>query len=415
VLALYLPEVMREQTTFEYYRLLQRICAMLKDGHTDITPPACVRKSFDQPRIQLRNVKRRAIVVNVGKSLENTLPLYTEIIVVDDVPIKTYLQNEIFPYISSSTEHILWDWGIRDMLKGPRDTEIKIRFRTLEGKSGQLKLFRDSRTRDEDWAHTDKHQWQRSELKWLEEGIAYVALNTFADKAIIEDFENLLPELRKSKGVILDLRKNGGGDSSTGWAILKHLTNQPFASLTWKTLEHRPAYKAWGKSFSKSTPQQMSQFSDDDLEWIKKSIAYYQKKVWYESEPEKIDPTEGEKIEVPIVLLIGHVTGSAAEDFVIAVDSIKRATFVGQKTNGSTGQPLTFTLPGGGSARICTVKATYPDGREFVGHGISPHVYVEPTVENIMNHQDVVLEKGIEVLKEKISLTENNKSERSKK
>ncbi|GAF84236.1 unnamed protein product, partial [marine sediment metagenome] len=151
------------------------------------------------------------------------------------------------------------------------------------------------------------------------------------------------------------------------------------------------------------TPQQLSDLSDDELELSGKVIPYYNGTVWHEGDPDIIKPQEGNKIKVPIIVLIGHGTGSAAEDFLIALDSIKRATFVGQKTNGSTGQPLIFNLPGGGSARVCTKKDTYPDGREFVGYGISPHEYIEPSIEDILKDRDVVLEKGVGVLREKIS------------
>ncbi len=146
------------------------------------------------------------------------------------------------------------------------------------------------------------------------------------------------------------------------------------------------------------------------MELREKSISYYKGIVWHEGEPHKIQPQEGNKIIVPIVVLIGHGTGSAAEDFLIVLDTIKRATFVGQKTNGSTGQPLTFNLPGGGSARVCTKRDTYPDGREFVGYGISPHEYIEPSIEDILKDRDVVLEKGVGVLREKISQTMSKKN-----
>ncbi|KKK79738.1 hypothetical protein LCGC14_2830490, partial [marine sediment metagenome] len=169
ILYQYLPEVMRKQTTVEYYRLLQKICALLKDGHTNIYPPGYVKKSFDKPKIKLQNVKRRAIVMNVGKSLEDILPLGSEITAVNGVATKKYLQNKIFPYISSSTDHILWDWGIGDLLKGPGGTEVTITFRTLEGKSDKLKVARNSETQDEKWIWTKKRRWQRSEFKWLED------------------------------------------------------------------------------------------------------------------------------------------------------------------------------------------------------------------------------------------------------
>ena len=91
-------------------------------------------------------------------------------------------------------------------------------------------------------------------------------------------------------------------------------------------------------------------------------------------------------------------TASAAEDFLVAFQTSNRGKVIGQKTCGSTGQPLTLELPGGGGARICTKRDTYPDGREFVGIGVIPDIEIAPTCEDIAEDRDVVLEKALEVL-----------------
>jgi carboxyl-terminal processing protease len=59
-------------------------------------------------------------------------------------------------------------------------------------------------------------------------------------------------------------------------------------------------------------------------------------------------------------------------------------------------------LPGGGSARICTKRDTYSDGREFVGYGVKPDIEVKRTVEDYIKKRDAQLEKAIAVLSEKI-------------
>jgi C-terminal processing protease CtpA/Prc len=97
----------------------------------------------------------------------------------------------------------------------------------------------------------------------------------------------------------------------------------------------------------------------------------------------------------PVAVLIGPRTFSAAEDFAMSFDAMKRGILVGSKTAGSTGQPLTFALPGGGSARICVKRDTYPDGREFVGQGIAPQVEVAATMEDIRSGRDPVLDRAV--------------------
>lgn len=100
----------------------------------------------------------------------------------------------------------------------------------------------------------------------------------------------------------------------------------------------------------------------------------------------------------PIVVLAGASTYSAAEDFLVAWKSSGRGKTVGEPTGGSTGQPLFFSLPGGGSARICTKRDTFPDGSEWVGKGIEPDVVVRPTIASIRGGQDPVLDAAVKLL-----------------
>jgi len=111
--------------------------------------------------------------------------------------------------------------------------------------------------------------------------------------------------------------------------------------------------------------------------------------------------TSARRIAVPAVILIGNNTASAAEDFLIFADNQKHMIKIGEPTFGSTGQPLMIQLPGGGSARICTKKDVYPDGREFVGYGIQPDILIKRTLDDYLNHTDPVLEAAINYLNDK--------------
>ena len=171
-------------------------------------------------------------------------------------------------------------------------------------------------------------------------------------------------------GLVLDLRENGGGSSRIGYRIIGRLIDKPLKSCRWKTRQYMPAFRAWGRE-----------------------------ERWYEGTHGSVEPRGQEPFLGPVAVLIGAGTVSAAEDFLIPLHASGRATLVGERTAGTTGQFLTIRLPGGGSAYICTKYDTYPDGREFVGIGIIPDVEVHPTQKDIAAGRDVVLEKGLEVLK----------------
>ena len=65
--------------------------------------------------------------------------------------------------------------------------------------------------------------------------------------------------------------------------------------------------------------------------------------------------------------------------------------------------PLQITLPGGGGARICTKRDTFPDGTDFVGVGVIPDVEIHPTAADIAAGRDRVFEEGVATLKKMIT------------
>jgi len=393
----YIPEVLSAESTVEYYNVLIRFCALLRDGHTRIFPPEEYRDYHDEPKVRIINIQKQAIVTDVGESLRDMIPSGSRIMKVSGTPIDDYLINNKFPYISGSTEDILWEVGILTLLKGKKGTKVDITCLTPVGETKDIELVRNSTDVKENWVKAKDKKRQGFEFKQLDDGIAYVALNTFSDSEIIDDFKGILPELRKSKGLIIDLRKNGGGESDIGYAVLQHLIEKPVLTFKWKTREHRASYKAWGKWTSEFPPEELETISEERKEYLR----HYKGTACYEGASDTIFPSDETKVIIPMVVLIGKLTASAAEDYLVAVDSVKRAVFVGEKTAGFTGTPLIFDLPGGGFALINTSQEMYPDGRAM-RYGIRPDIEVKPTVRDIIEGKDPVLERGIAILDEQV-------------
>ena len=109
-------------------------------------------------------------------------------------------------------------------------------------------------------------------------------------------------------------------------------------------------------------------------------------------------PGQAALFEGPCVLLTSRKTVSAAEDFAAFFRTNKRAVLIGAPTCGTTGTPLIQPLSSG-SARICTVGYTLLDGTEFIGKGIQPDIYLEPTSDDLRNGWDAVLQYALEYLR----------------
>jgi carboxyl-terminal processing protease len=97
-----------------------------------------------------------------------------------------------------------------------------------------------------------------------------------------------------------------------------------------------------------------------------------------------------------IVLIDRHVT-SAAEDFCIPFKDNHRATFVGEATQGSTGQPFRFDFGNGMSFRVGARRASFPDGSPFEGVGVAPDVVVPITVASLRAGRDEALERALQL------------------
>ncbi len=392
---LLISEVQTTENDYEYYRLLQKFCATLKDGHTNVYFPEAIQEElyntyFGEYRLWSTHIDGKAIVSRVNLSKKDELPIGTEIVEVNGMNTKAYLEQKVIPYISSSTDYILWDLAVSRMFQAPKGTSFEVKFKLPTGKIKSLSLTHSETTEKE--VYPAFEPWQLMEFKWINEDIAYVSLNSFGNPKIDSLFIEKLPELYKAKKLIVDLRKNGGGNTPIGREILEYLTIDPvlYGSKTRSRL-HIPSFKAWGTWTSAQDTVGDSWATQEYLSYRDNYFHDFN----YQGSKVQLD---AKRLVVPTVLLIGHNTASAAEDFLIYADNQKHMTKIGEPSFGSTGQPFQFRLPGGGSARVCTKQDTYPDGREFVGVGIQPDILVKKTVQDFLEEKDPALEKAIEYL-----------------
>ena len=401
---LLIEEVQKTENDYEYYRLLQKFCATLKDGHTNVYFPDTIRKSlftsyFGEYRLFLTNIDSKAIITRINLSKKDEIPIGTEIIKVNGISTKEYLESEVIPYISSSTDHILMDWAVSKMFRAPKGTSFDITLKLPNGERKDLTITHEETTEKEVYPAFEERELM--DFKWYKDDVAYISLNSFSNPKIDSLFIDKLPELRNAKKLIVDLRFNGGGNTSIGTQILQYLTyDSVLYGSAYSSRLHIPTFKAWGKWYSlKDTIGA----SEEDKKWLKQAVLSYQDSYfhYFPYKPTSIDLDKEERIVIPTAILIGHNTASAAEDFLIAADNQKHMIKIGEPTFGSTGQPLSFDMPGGGSARICTKKDTYPGGKEFVGYGILPDIKVTKSYDDYMENKDPVLEKAIQYLDKK--------------
>lgn len=360
----YIPKVLATDTTYEYYQELTKMMALLKDGHSNVYYNSA---DYGRPPLRTKLIENKVLVTNIYNDtlISKNIAIGDEILEINNTNAIEYGKRNIMPYQSASTSqdldnrtfHYAFFYG---KIKEPIVLKIKKKDKSVFTTTVSREL---------------KSNYKRESyvLKITKDNIAHLTINDFENQDYRKLFDSLYVNIIKSKALIIDIRNNGGGSSNQGYYILSHLINKKVNNSKSKTRQYVAYAKANGSS-------------DTFIEYA----------------PYWIEPIQNkEKYTNPVVVLTSAKTFSAAEDFLVAYDNAKRGIKIGQKTGGSTGQPISFDLPEGGRMRICTKRDMYPNGKEFVGVGIIPDIEINETIESIQNGRDIVLEKSIEILNEK--------------
>ena len=361
----YLPKIRATRSTVEYMRVLQSFCAQLHDGHTDVwaSDATLADSTSRQPPIWPMLVDGKVLVqaVRSDSLIKTGIRPMLEIVSIDGLPVHDYADRFVRPYQSgSSPQNIDVATYTYRLLRGPKDKPLTITFREPSGNTFSRLLPRSG--------YANLKPMPSFSFRILPGNVAYVQLNDFENDKALNGFKTAFDSIAATNALILDVRLNGGGDSGYGWNILGYLTDKPMKTGSYSSRLYSPLRRARGETVV------FEPVESDGGGW----------------------PANGKKLYTkPVVLLTSGQTFSAAEDFAVVFDVMKRGTIIGEPTGGSTGQPLAFALPGGVMARVCTKRDMYPDGTEWNGKGIQPNVLVKPTAADWQAGRDTVLEAAL--------------------
>lgn len=183
--------------------------------------------------------------------------------------------------------------------------------------------------------------------------IGYISLNQFHSRSAREMSESVTRLANKNvRGLILDLRDNGGGDFDASIDI--------------------------GGIFL------------DGKEVVSVADARGNKTVHRASKG---------SIDLPLVVLVNNNSASASEILAGALQDNKRAVLVGEQTYGKGVVQTIYPLRNGGALKLTTQKYFTPNGTDINKIGIHPD-YVVQNKDGV--DKDLQMEKAIEVLKSKM-------------
>lgn len=179
--------------------------------------------------------------------------------------------------------------------------------------------------------------------------IGYISLNQFHARSAREMTESVDRLAGKNvKGLILDLRDNGGGDFDASIAIAGLFLDSKEVVSVADARGHKTAHR--------SSPG---------------------------------------SINLPLVVLVNHNSASASEILAGALQDNKRALLVGEQTYGKGVVQTVYPLRNGGALKLTTQKYFTPNGTDINEIGIHPDYVVQIKSED---KTDLQLEKAIAVI-----------------
>ena len=195
-------------------------------------------------------------------------------------------------------------------------------------------------------------------------GYGYIRILSFKGRIeIADEFDRALERLKNTPGLMIDVRDNPGGFGTAQARIVgRFITDRTKVEIA--HTKNGPGHKDFTQRENYFVPA-------GDWQYTK-----------------------------PIALLINAITGSAADLFTCRMISASKPVTIGTTTHGNlTGRGLYVALPCNLVVRVSDGYVCDPGGRIIEGNGSVAQIHVEPTIADVVNRIDPVIERAVAELR----------------
>ena len=196
----------------------------------------------------------------------------------------------------------------------------------------------------------------------LPDNIGYIYIPSFSNSIGEGNLDECLAALALCRGLIIDVRDNGGGNLSYAETLASRFTNE-------RVLTGYICHKTGPGRSDFSSPEPTYLESSDRIRWQK-----------------------------AVCVLTNRSSYSATNDFVKIMRTLPRVTIVGDRTGGGSGLPFSSELPNGWSVRFSACPSFDID-MQHTEFGIEPDVRVDMSDEDQTRGIDTIIETAREILK----------------
>jgi carboxyl-terminal processing protease len=274
---------------------------------------------------------------------------------VDGQPVSERLAEVEKTHPASSSDRATRMLAFARLLAGPPGSTLKVTLQTANGAKLNLELARQI------YSVASKVTSER-----LPSGNGYIRFDSI-DSPTTREFREALAKFRNAPVLVVDLRRNGGGDLSVLRPIAGYFFDQK---------------KLFAKDATRSG-KPLSEYAGI----FKLPLDLY------------VGKPGDQLFSGPVAILVGPRSASSAEVFAAGMQESHRATIVGTSTCGCVlGIAKPRIMKGGGVLEMSEVLWFSPKGRKLEGSGVTPDQPVLPTVSDLQQRRDVAMQEADAIL-----------------
>ena len=230
----------------------------------------------------------------------------------------------------------------------------------------------------ENYLNNDYHMKGGFVYKVLPENIGYMHYDSFSSEFSEGLLDYILTQFKDCKGVIIDIRGNGGGNINNVNKIACRFSKEDKVLCGYTLHKTGPGHNEFADTIPNYLEHEAT--SSEDLEGGKSIIKYLNN----------------------VAVLSNRSVYSAANDFIRTMKVLDNVTIIGDRSGGGGGIPCTFDLPNGWCVRLSTTPMLDVNGvhTEF---GIDPTegYKIDMAPDAHVTGKDAILDKAIELLSTK--------------
>ena len=196
--------------------------------------------------------------------------------------------------------------------------------------------------------------------------IGYLRVHSLGNSGHGSDIDYILGQLTGIRGLVIDLRSNGGGNDQNGEAIAARFAD---AERLYRRVRYRDGP------------------GHDDLGPFIDSF---------------LSPGGAESFFGPLAVLTNRSTISSAESLVLAFDVLPDSFSFGDYTGGGSANPDLKTLENGWQYTVSRWIEYRPDGTTFEGVGIEPDFRIDVSATDAAALRDTILDAAVSDLENRL-------------